>query len=120
MKRFLFVVMIWAGLVCPSWAGKAEFPTGSIFEATPTESAVNVSSSAVTTFAACTQTGVQRFFQNTGTGNIAFKWASTTNIPTEGFIMLPQSVYIEDRYFGTIYFESVDTTNNLRYKVLMK
>ena len=119
MKRFLFVASMM--FVCSlSWAGKAEFPVGSIFEVTPTEDAVNVTSFTVVTFSSCTQTGVQRFFQNNGTGNVTFKWKDSTNIPTKGFIILPQGVYIEDRYFGTIYMESVDTTNNVRYKILMK
>jgi hypothetical protein len=124
MKRFLFVVLfaviMWAGLDCPSWAGKAEFPTGSIFDVTPSEGYVSVTSYTVYDVGSSTQTGIQRFFQNNGTGNIAFKWGDTTNISTTGMIILPQGVYIEDRWFGHIYFQSVDTTNNMRYKKLTK
>lgn len=119
MSKLLLAVAFLA-ISSVAWAGRCEFPTGSIFEVTPIEGEVDVSSSSVYSTYVATTTGIQRFYQNCGNGSIFYKWGGSTNITTTGFELLPKGVYIEDRYFGTIYFKSSTTTNDMRYKILVK
>lgn len=71
---------------------------------------VSVSSTTTTTIAAL-NTGVIRYIQNNGTGDVYVGFSSSSTVTTNGWILKPQVIWVEDHYFGSIYMKSSSTTN---------
>jgi hypothetical protein len=113
MKKLFFAVMFLgiAG-VCYGAPNQAYLPQGGYYETnTAVNSIVTVSSTSFSTSTAV-MNGVVRIFQNTGTGNLYFSFTGT-GINTSGVSYLSVGqFYIEDKYFGDIYFLSAPTYSN--------
>lgn len=73
---------------------------------TPDESVVTVSSTAYSTDAAVAK-GVVRYYQNTGSTSV-MKFYVLASSNTTGLCYMPAGqAFIEDTYFGTVYFKVV-------------
>lgn len=89
---------------------------------TSTSIAITVSSSTYTTIPAINN-GVSRKFKiiGTTTNSLYFQLGgSTSTITSNGLDLEPHTYYVENDYFGTIYFQSTGGNVNLRYQVLKK
>ena len=123
MKKMLLaavVILMFSGLVGAQQLYQVS--GGFVPPATPTNTAVTVSSLTVTTVAAVPY-GVQRIFVNNGTGTLYMSKASSTlaTVTGSGLPLFTHTTYIEDKFFGIVYFASAPGTtasNDSRYEVL--
>jgi hypothetical protein len=122
MKKVLLVAvsMLLAG-VLNAGDGQSRIPYGSYENNyTPTDTAISVSSSAVTKSDAISY-GIVRKYQNLGTGDVYYNWSVSTTtgtVVTYGIRLSTGTTYTEDVYFGDIYFASDTATNDVRVKSL--
>jgi hypothetical protein len=84
-----------------------------------TDTAINITSSTVITSAAV-DNGTVRIYYNNGSATVWVKKASSTNILTTGLPIVSKGFYMTDEYFGTLYFLSETTTNNVRFDSYLK
>lgn len=124
MKRKLLFVSLSLGIVLflkiygHAVSNQIYTDYGSYYEVrTVSNSAVTVSSSAVTTSSAVGE-GVQRVFVNIGTNPIYQTKESTSNVTTTGFPLYQNDTYVEDRYFGDVYFQSTGGDSEMRIEVI--
>ena len=131
MKRKLLFVSLSLGIVLflriygHAVSNQIYTDYGTYYEVrTASNSAVTVSSSAVTTSSAVDE-GVQRIFTNVGSTNIWECKDSTgvvdgDTVAERGQPLQPYAPYLEDRYFGDIYFQTTagDSSNELRIEII--
>ena len=122
MKKMLLaavVILMFSGLV---GAQQLYQQTGIyLTPATPTNTAVSLSSTTTTTIAALPY-GVQRIFVNISTSTIYMSKASSVaaTVRSGGLPLYTKSTYIEDKYFGAMYFigDAGVVASGLRYETL--
>ena len=64
--------------------------------------------------------GVQRIFANNSANTIFMSKTSATSVAANGLPLFTKTTYIEDKYFGVVYFigEPATTTSDLRIEVI--
>jgi len=93
------------GSVLWSVSDNSLLPSGDYHDVnSPIEWSITVSSLAVVTSTAVVN-GVQRIYQNTGSTNLSFFYNLSQSSVTANKYLLPGQFYIEDRWFGNIYFK---------------
>lgn len=123
MKKLLLAVMLVLGFTAVSFAVDSQVwqPYGQMNEAgTPQNYAFTVSSYTVQMSTAVDR-GVQRIFVNNSTNTLYYKYTNGTSVADTGLPLYSHEHYIEDRYFGDIYWlgEKASTTSNLRIGVIV-
>jgi len=125
MKRIILLgLMLVGALFCKGFAFEQAYQEyGAYYDVnTSTSLSVTVSSSAVTTSAAVFN-GVERIFKidETPTSALYFQRGGSTTTVTSNGMPLDNSVYyVEDRYFGAIYFQAGTADVKLKMTTLKK
>jgi hypothetical protein len=78
---------------------------------------VTVSTSTVYTLTAVGE-GVQRIIYTSGSEDVYQSKSSTNNVTTDGILLNPGTTYIEDRYFGDMYFQSTVGDSEIRVETI--
>lgn len=124
MKKFILMLIFILGVLSLSGAIENTFQKyGSYYDVSSSTSiAVTISSSTVTTFAGVLD-GVERIFIiPVESSNVLYfqRGGSTTTITSNGLILNNNTYYVDDTYFGNIYFKSTGGDIPIRATILKK
>jgi hypothetical protein len=117
---FMFVILGVSKLFC---ANEIYQNYGSYYDINISTSIAVVVSSTTYTLISAVNDGVSRRFKIIGdTSNLLFFRldSNTSLITTNGLDLEPHTYYVENDYFGDIYFQATGGDVNLRYQILRR